>query len=476
MVLQRKTVTQFENELSNAVAARDASVDTLIAGIRDIQITPVAEVLKDEHDNSVYLSQLTSMKYAARFNPSDLDDLVFNEGMIRWTGSASLGVVTFSRVQPPTADIIVPASFPLATVQNPTTGAVVVFRTIETKTMYGPLTVTPSAYYNVGTERYEIDVAVSSVDTGVDTAVGAYTITQFRRAFPDFEYVTNKNPTVEGLGLETNVDLVSRYQMQVRGNQETTPAGLALFCLDNFNGIEDVYVVYGNNVNLVRYTEDAGAVDVWMKSTSPLTHTYDTFYPGVRELIPVPRQPVISISAVSSGPTTYVEGTDYELVTGEGIYAYSDRGQDGIRFLVGGTAPALNAALRIVYVYNAMINITTAYYGQAEYLVQGSDVLFRWAQAKYIEIEAELKVSAGNPDTVLSAVRERVISYINSQKLGSDIEEFDLDGEVSKIFGVDNWTYTTLAIKGGSGVSDVEVSPNEYSYIEDADLVVSLVS
>jgi len=476
MVIQRKTVAQFEGEISDAAAARDGNLDTSIGPVKDLFVTPPASVMKDMHDNTVYLSQLMSMRYAERFNPDDLDAFVFNEGMIRWSGSPAVTTVTFSRLQPPTTDIHIPVNFPLATTANPQTGNVINFRTIESAVMYGPLTVPSSSYYNAATERYEIDVAVASVLAGEASMVGANTIVQFRRAFSSFEYVTNKEATTSGLGRETNSDLAERYLMQVRGNQGSTPAGLSLFGLDNFNNIEDVYVVYGNDVNLTRHTDDAGAVDVWLMAEAPLNDTFDTTYPGLGELIPVPKQPLMSVLTVSSGVTVYTEGTDYEVVTGEGIYAYSDRGQDGIRFILGGTAPALGDPLRIVYNYNSMITIVTSYYTQPEYFVMGSDVLFRWAQPKLVEIEAELKVKSGNPTTVLNLVRERVISYINGLKLGENLEEFDIDAQVAEIFGVDNWVYVTLAEKDGTGVSDIEIGPYEHAFIEDADLVVSLVS
>ena len=475
MVIQRKTVSQFEDQISDGIASRDDSSDTYIGSVRDLFVTPPAEVMKSVHDNVVYLSQLTSLQNADQFNPDDLDAFVYNDNVIRWASSSSYTVVTFSRIQPPTADITVPVNFPLATAQSSATGTSVSFRTIESVVMYGPLTVSASSYYNATTSRYEINVAVASTTAGTSSAVGAYTITQFKRAFPDFEYVTNKYATTGGRGIETNSDLAIRYLTRITGNQEATPSGLKLFSLDNFSNAEDAYVVYGNDVNLTRYTSDAGAVDEWVKCTSALTHQYDTSYPGVRELVPLPRQPLMAVFSVSSGATYYTEGTDFELVTGEGIYAYSDRGSDGIRFLVGGSAPALNDPLHIEYSYNSMINILTAYYKQDEYFVMGSDVLFRWAQAKRITLEAELKVASGNPTTILSLVRSRILSYVNALKLGVDVEQFDIDSQVAQVGGVDNFVYITLAVYGSTGVSDIPIGPMEYAYLADADLIISLV-
>jgi len=476
MVIQRRTVTQFETLLSEGIASRDKTLDTAIGAIKDLYVTPSSEIFKNVHDNIVYLSQLTSLKYANRFNPSDLDDFLFNESIVRWTGSPSIAVVTFSRLQPPSTNIPIPTNFPLATIEDPLTGTSINFRTIESKIMYGPLVTPPSSYFNPQTERYEIDVTVQSIISGSETEVGAHTITVMRRAFADMEYVTNKQATTSGRGLETNADLAERYQMQVKGNQEATPTGLKSFILDTFNGIRDSFIVYGNSTYMVRHAVDAGAVDNWVMGESPLTHIYNVNYPGVRELIPLPRQPLINVTSVTSGPTTYVEGTDYEIVTGEGIYSYSDRGFDGIRFLQGGSAPTLGGPLTITYNYNSLINVVTAYYKQPDNFVMGNDTIYRWAQKKYLEIEAILKIASGDPDTVLQLVRDRVINYINNLQLGVDVEEFDINREVGEVFGIDNWVYVTLAIKGGGGVSDITVPPNEHAYIEPADLVISLTS
>lgn len=476
MVIIRKTVSDFETEIAAGINSRDTMLDTSIGPVKDLYITPPAEVMRDIHDNIVYLSQLQSLKYASRVNPNDLDDFVFNENLVRWRGSPSVTTVTFSRLQPPDGDILVPINFPLATTVDPATGRTVEFRTIERKIMYGPTTVPASSYYNSDTGRFEISVSVTSVGTGSDTAVGAYTITRFRRSFPDFDYVTNKQATTSGLSIETNSDLTNRYLLQVRGNNIGTPTGLKLFSLDNFSNIQDAYVVYGNNPAMVRNQNDAGAVDNWIMTEASLTDTIEELYAGVGELIPVPKQPVIRILSVTSGGTEYLAGTHYEFVSGQGIYAYSDRANDGIRFLVGSPAlPALNAPVEITYSYNSMINVITTYYRQPEYYILGSDVLFRWAQPLRVELEAQLKIGSGNPDDILTLVRSRVLAYITSLRLGNNLEEFDIDGVVSRIYGVDNWVYTKLAVKGGTGVSDIDVPPNQYAFIEDADLVISLV-
>ena len=476
MAIRRRTESEFADQIADGAAARDETLDTRIGPVRDLYIVPPAVVMKQINDNVVYLSQLTSLLNAEQFAPADLDGFVFNEGVVRWDGSPSLAIATFARIQPPTSDISIPSNFPLSTVQDPKTGQVVEFRTTESKIMYGPLTVPASAYFNADTEKYEIEVAVASVTKGDLTTVGAYTLTQFRRPLAAFDSVYNKQATTSGRGLEMNLELARRYQMQVEGSQNGTPKGLQRFLLDSFSSILDAYVVYGQNENLLREQYDAGAVDIWILGSSPATVSMTTVYPGVETLIPVEKQPVMEIFSVSDVGTTYVSGVDYEVVKGETVYCYSDRGQDGIKFIAGGAAPVLSASITISYSYNSLITTMTAYYRQSEYYSMGSDVLFRWAQEQQLVIEANLKVRSGNPDKVLGLVRERVLGYVNGLILNENVEEFDIDSEVSRVFGVDNWVYLTLAVEGGTGVFDIETPPNRYARLKDANLVVNLVS
>jgi len=129
----------------------------------------------------------------------------------------------------------------------------------------------------------------------------------------------------------------------------------------------------------------------------------------------------------------------------------------------------------ITYRYNSLINTLSAYYGQPEYYSMGMSKLYRSAQPKYLEIDGALTVSAGNPDVVAANVRATIQTYINGLGLGEDVEEFDIDREVSKLFGVDNMVWNQLSIAGGTGVSDIAVSPKEYAWVENGSLNVTLV-
>lgn len=472
MVLESINARQYMTDLASSINDRDKELDTRIGPINNLFISPFARVCERQSNRTVYLSNLASLKFVDKLRIEDLDEFVYNEGMVRWVGARAVTTVTFSRALPPTVDILVPTNMPLATPSDPNTGQAVIFRTVETKTM---LAAAASSYYNADTERYELEVAVSSVATGANVDVGAYSITVMRRPISGFDEVFNKHATNSGRGLETNAELAIRYLLHVKGSQLGTPAGAKRSVVDNFNASDDVYVVYGTNTALTREQIDAGAVDVWIKGNAPLETICTVSYPGIDTLIPLDRQPVIEVVSVSDGVTTYVNGVDYEVAIGETEYAYSNLGTDGIRFIVGGAVPAFGESLAITYRYNSMISILASYYTQPEYYSMGMDKLYRWAQPKYLEIDATLTVSAGNPDTVLSSVRAVMQTYINGLNMGDDVEEFDLDREIGKLYGVDNLIWNQLSIAGGTGVSDIEITPQEYAYIENGSLNVTLV-
>ena len=478
MSVNKITSPEFASRLSTGINNRNDQIDTNIGPVKDIFIDPFSDVLENQNDRIVYLNRLLSLANATSLVPDDVDSILSNEAMVRWDGSRSVVTLTFSRTNVPTVDITVPVNFPVSSIQDPATGNLVTFRTIETQTMFSA---SSGAYYNVDTELYELNVVAASVVTGVTSQIGAYTITNFLRPLTGFENVTNKLPTTSGRGVETNAEAATRYFLHIAGSQISTPAGLKRFILDNMSTVTDAYIVYGNDTYLTRDQDDAGAVDVWFKGSTPATRTYVTYYRGTALTQSVDFQPLIAVTSVSSTATglTYTEGTDYDVVTGVGEYAYSSYGSDGIIWIPGGAHPALDDDVIITYTYNSLANIIAAFFNQADFYAMGSDLLFRWAQPTNIAIEANLKVSSGSPAQVQALVREAVFTYINALKLNDNLEEFDIDSVVSKIYGVDNWNYINLQQRSdtpiANSVADIEIAANSYAIVEQSDFIINLV-
>lgn len=473
MTIERLTSDDFATFLSNAVNERDRTLDTRIGPFRDIFIDPPAGVFQNQNDRVYYLNKLISLKNADQLVPDDVDDLVYNDNIVRYGSVRSSTVVTFSRSTPPVTDITVPLSFPVSTKISATTGRSILFKTSEEKTMYAA---SASQYYNSETGKYELDVSVVSTSQGSNTAVPAYNITELRRALPEFDEIFNRSAATDGSGIETNDRLAKRYLLHVTGSQISTPDGLKSFVLDNFSSVTDAAIVYDGDTIFTRSDEDPGAVDAWVLGDSSLTRSYTTEYYGVYTTNVLDKQPLVSVTSVTSvaAAASYFEGTDYEVVTGDSVYSYSVRGSDGIRWLSGGNHPDIGDDLTITYTYNSLIAQLQSFFGQISKKSRGSDVLFKAAIRVPVTVEATLTVNAGSPTNVQANVRTAIKNYINSLMLGDNLEEFDIDREVGRIYGVDNFVYTVLDYQGGAGIGDLVIEKNQYARIEESDLVINL--
>jgi|LSQX01.2.fsa_nt_gb hypothetical protein len=473
MIIKKDTSEYFSEKIASSVKRRDKSIDTRIGPFRDIFIDPISEVLEEQNDKLLYLKELMSLSNADKVLPDDLDDLVYNEGVVRYGARSAIATVTFSRSTAPTSDIVIPLNFPISTVSSMENGSSVQFRTTEKKTMYANMA---SKYYNADSKRYEIDVQVASVPTGGEVSVGAYMITDPSRTMTSFDEVFNKDPSTEGKSVETNRELVARYLLQIKGSKIGTPYGLKSMLLDNLGDVLDAYVVYGDSAYMERGEADVGAVDVWVMGESPIEHDFVTSFKGITVDNVLPFQPLINVVSVSSvtANTTYVNGIDFVLAKGEGIYGYSNKGSDSIRWLKNGNRPNIGDDLKITYTYNGLMNIISSYFKQTDKYFIGSDVLFRWAQPVYVEISGRLKVLAGSPSDALDRVRGIVLDTVNNYKLGQSLETFDISSEVSRFFGVDNFIYSQFSVKGNEGVSDILIRPNQYARLIESDLLISL--
>ena len=477
MPVDRITAGQFATEIANTISSKDTTQDTAFGPIRDIVIRPPARVFESQNERVRGVFNLLSLLNADSIDNDDLNDFVYNEGLIRNPGSGSTATVIFSRAQAPTADIPIPINFPLSTIADPSTGQQIRFITTESKTMYSS---SPGNYFNATTGLYELEVAVASIETGKITRVGAGKITIPQRNLSNFDAVTNRIASTGGQDEETNSQLVQRYLIRILGTDISTPTGIVRFVKDFFSLVQDAAISYGLDVDLIREEDDAGAADLWTLGESIASYTETVYYPGLDQLIVLEKQPVRAITTVVDGvPNTYVEGTDFDFVEDTSIWYGSIRGMDGIRFKSGGSAPSLNAPLTITYSYNGLIENLQSFFEEEDFETVGRDLLFREGDEVDIVLEAELTVSSGDPTTVLNNVLTAISNYINtvtatSGGLTHNVEEFDINREVAKVLGVDNFIISQLSKEGDSGVQDIAIADSEYARITSANLNVTL--
>lgn len=478
MPVPRKTATQFEQDLASGINARNSSFDTTYGPIKDFSIRPQARVFEAQNERVRKLYSLLALQSPSEQEDADMDAFVATEQVIRSNGTASFTTLTFARASLPTVDLPIPANFPVGTEVDSTTGGSVTYVTQDAATLYAA---TAASYYNPTTKRYELDVPAASITLGDGSKVGANKLKRPLLPLPGFDSVTNKIESRGGLAAESNDLIAERYLLRKTGTEIGTPSGLERYILQTFGNVEDVYEVYGNSADLLRADTDAGAVDVWIQGSTAVSRTLSVECPGRLILIPFDRQPGIAVTQVQSG-AIYTEGVDYVFVEDAGIYGRSTRATDGIVFLATGACPPVGATINITYTYDSLIVALQSFFNRNEdYYEHGRDALFRRGKEIAIAIHGGLKVKSGNPNTVLAAVIQGFQDYVNGTsttrgyRFGATVERFDLDGMLSRIPGVDNFTYTLLARAGSAGIADITMLSNEYARLSLANLSVTLI-
>jgi uncharacterized phage protein gp47/JayE len=476
MPIDKVTSTQFQDQIRTAITDRAATHDTAYGPIKDIVIDPMAVVLERQNDRIRTVSLLISLTNSSSFTEADLDALVYNEGMIRIQGAKASATVVFSRSTAPTVDVVVQRGFPIATQTSEASGSAVTFVTTEARTMFAS---TAASYFNLNTQRYELQVPVESIIEGSSGIVGPSRINRPLRPLTFFDSVTNTASSVGGRDRETNDELIQRYLIAILGREISTPDGVAKYARDNFPDVTDLLTVYGANPLMIRAASEAGAVDAYVIGEQLTTQTDNVTYLGVGQLIPITLPPLVAVNSVVrvASSTTYTEGTDYSVVFDASGNGRSERAIEGIKFLLQTPPLVPGDLIAITYTYNNLIRNLQTGFEQDDTFVHGRDLLFKRGIEVDIILEAQLRVTTGfNAPSISTLVKSTVLSFVNALKLGADVENSDLQGAVRTISGVDNFIITRLVRDStASGTTDIIIADNEFARIADVDLVLTLI-
>ena len=477
MPIPRITAAQFEQRIAASIRLRDASADTAYGPIKDWHVRPQAAIHETQHELFRQLYQLLTGLDLNTLPTDWVDDFAASEQVIRGSGTSSFVTLVFSRSSKPSADVLIPANFPVATEADPITGIQITYVTLQAATLFAA---TADTLFNPETGKYELSIPAASVNTGTTTRVARNRVKRPLRPLIGFDSVTNPLESTGGLPPESNQDLGDRRLLRIAGTEIATPTGVSRYVRQVFGNVQDAYVVFGNDPFLTRADSDAGAVDVWVLGQSFLTRTVTVPFPGKLVPIVLDRQPVVEIVAVSSG-VTFTQGIDYEFTEDSSNVSRSTRGFDAVTFLAAGAAPAVGDLVTITFRYDNLVVALQSLFNQPEYKSLGSDNLFRSAERIDISISGNLKVASGDPNQVLLNAQQAILDTINGTdtfrgyRLNQDVEQFDLAAILSRVGGIDNFVFTLLARVGDIGVADIPINPNQYARLSTANLSLTLI-
>lgn len=475
MPIEKLTADQIRDDLSEAIA-ENPEHEVHFGPIKDIVIDPVAAVNEAIAARTYEVSRMIALDDPDNLAVADVDRIIYNEGLTRNAGTQASVTLTFyaNVVDPNGSDLYVPRGFPVG-VKSTGTAAVTFVTTADA--------ILPAAsaasYYNATRRRYEVSVQAVSTTRGTAGRVGPNRVVRPLRALNGFAGVVNLTASVGGQrDAETNREVIERYLMAVRGRSIATATGLQFWALNQFPDVVDTRAVYGTD-SLVTRSTVTGAVDLYVVGDQLATTTATFVYLGHSQRLVFPKQPVRSVTSVTSGAVTYVEGVDFDIVTDTSAQAGSVNGQDALVFrpLATATLPALGAAVNVTYSYNTLIETMQVAVDQPDNYVEGRSLLVKAGLRVNIYLSGTLAVKTGYvASTVLSTAVSKLTAYINELRLGAPVEGSDLQAVVRSVVGVDNFIITRLVRDAlATGTADVALAGNEHAIIDTESLAITLV-
>lgn len=467
MPVPKITADQFAFDLNTGIQDRNREHDTELGPIPDIVVQPNALVLENQNDRIRTVSQLILLDEVGNFTDGDVEEFVFNEFIVRNLGGRSSVTLVFSRATAPQIDLTIQQNFPVATQPNESTGISVVFVTTESRTL--PVAQAAS-FFNIDTERYEIEVAARATITGKIGEVGPGKINRPLRPLSGFDTVENRQRSSTVSGRETNAELLERYRIAIIGTQLGVRNGLRLSINGQFPDAGDVLVVNAGDPLITRSGDDSGAIDIFITGSQTVTRQDSAEFIGVNQLIALENQPVTEIVNVPG----FVLNTDYEFVKDTSGVSNSVRAQDAIRFIPGGSSPAIGATINIEYLQDTLISDIQTSFEDADSDVGGQDPLVRSGVQVDITLTAQLVVLSGfSFSTIQATAISTIADFINNFGLGDDVERSDIQAQVRSISGVDNFIFSILDRVGGINLGDVEILDNEFPRIEVGNITIT---
>lgn len=476
MTIQRKLAPAYEVDIANAIADRDTTVDTTIGPVRDFVAYPVSRVADSLNADTVHLSEILSLKNVDQFTVAELDDVAYNDQILRGTGSFATTIVTLLSSSPPTANVVIPINFPFSTDPDPQSGQVIFFRATQTVTYTASVA---NSYYDAALRMYKLEIPVEAVAIGTFSNVGPGRIIRAQRSIGGFQRVVNYASATGGTDQESNASLAETLLIFALGiNDISTPFGIELETRRQFPQVSDTAVVFGSDPLLTRASADSGATDLYIIGADAESFSESFVYVG-QDLV-LSKQPVLSIASVTSGATTYVQDVNFTFVADTGPYGGSVRGSDAVAFIPSSPLlPALGATVTVTYAYNELVSTLQNFFSSDQFQVIGRDLLYKQGQIVPVAVAGTLYVLPGfDPNTVRANVVAAITTYVNSLQLGESLEEFDLLAYIGTVLGspggVDNLVLTLLNQAGLTGVVDIVPGKPQYCRISVPNLNITI--
>jgi hypothetical protein len=401
-----------------------------------------------------------------------IDKIGLNYGLSRFPATFATGIVYMGRNELLTANITIPASNIVKTLDNKE------YSVTSTVIMTSP----GSGYYDVDYHRYLIAVNVEATTAGTDGNTVSGTITQFVNNISGLNYVTNKDSITSGQDEETDDQFIERIKIKLSGNNFGSLDGYKSLIMDNFRTIKDVIVIPAGDSLMLRDNGSGGMVDIYVL-TDDVSISIVSSFPTTNHIIDgsgyravyLPLEPVDE-NIVITAPATGVLYKD----TGELKGSYAEKS-----FVYFTSTPS--GSFNITYNYFSIIKQIQDFINLSQYAILGNTIkqnnsvediaLVKMAIKKLVNISATITILPGFDSAIVIAdCEDNINNYIADLGLGDNLAQSDIVGILETTEGVDNINLPlnifNFVDEIESEVDDLIVEKNEYIRLESLQIIV----
>lgn len=390
-----RTLNEVITSLRKSVAAMDDSVDTSKGPVYNFSIAPVAPVIVENEETADRLERLLSIDIVQANNSSeDVSAIGTNFRVPRSGGHKERHLQTFYVYNKPNNVIDIPTGCLVGSANG-----TYVYKVLEGRSFM------PEAYanyYNSSTHRYELNLVVEAVDYGEEYNLPVGRVNKILSTGVGVDgTISSTTSLVYGTAEEDDEDYLDKVSKKLEGLNSGTAAGLA-YSIDELLGISDVRVFKPGDDLFTRKVKRA-ALDVYVNgdSTSCEVMTVDVYEDT--EVIYLEEAPAVSVEyvKVNADNVDFVFNRDTSA-----DYGNSTRARDSVRIPGGIQA---GSSVEIKYYVNA--DVRSAMDNYVETGLYDEDVLFRYPEKVYLQLEVVLKVNTLNLADAKAQAESAIADY-----------------------------------------------------------------
>ena len=358
-----RTEIDIANSIISTIQSINPTIDLLVGPVYDYLIRPLPKELASIEAEAEALKIYYSANFPNVATTQEVLDFANHFSIGPDVGGTARVSIIFYRNSAPLSgtDYTIAIGSLVATADS-----TLVYRTVETKTMYGDFAET---YYNPTSNKFELEIMCEATGPGVIYNVPPGRITRPVTQATGFDGVDQRAQALGGSEPEDAQALASRVIAKFKGLNISSMSGIARIMKEvEPSAVLDIHIIRPTDRREFRRPTTGPALDICVSGMKQLEFSEEYLATGGESSIILATSTAMSIETVAQNGVTLTANTDFTYVPDSSPeYQLSTKASNRIEF----TIPlSLNDLLEIKGISNSLL-------GKLQAISGGDDALFQ---------------------------------------------------------------------------------------------------